>query len=175
MNFNFMQFLRVYYVFKTRLESEELSYLVARNQVDAGSESVVQEALDRLVVGRTTVVVAHRLSTIRNVDTIAVIQQGQVVETGTHEELISKDGAYASLIRFQEMVRNRDFSNPSTRRSRSSRLSHSLSTKSLSLRSGSLRNLSYQYNTGADGRIEMVSNAETDGKILHQMDTSSGF
>ncbi|KAL9323444.1 hypothetical protein ACSQ67_008301 [Phaseolus vulgaris] len=136
----------------------------ATSALDAGSESIVQEALDRLMVGRTTVVVAHRLSTIRNVDTIAVIQQGQVVETGTHEELIAKTGTYASLIRFQEMVGNRDFSNPSTRRTRSSRLSHSLSTKSLSLRSGSLRNLSYQYSTGADGRIEMISNAETDKK-----------
>lgn len=136
----------------------------ATSALDASSESIVQEALDRLMIGRTTVVVAHRLSTIRNVDTIAVIQQGLVVETGTHEELIAKAGAYASLIRFQEMVRNRDFANPSTRRSRSSRLSHSLSTKSLSLRSGSLRNLSYSYSTGADGRIEMISNAETDRK-----------
>ncbi|KAL0431706.1 UNVERIFIED_CONTAM: ABC transporter B family member 19 [Sesamum radiatum] len=136
----------------------------ATSALDAGSESIVQEALDRLMVGRTTVVVAHRLSTIRNVDSIAVLQQGQVVETGTHEELIAKAGAYASLIRFQEMVGNRDLSNPSTRRTRSTRLSHSLSTKSLSLRSGSLRNLSYSYSTGADGRIEMVSNAETDRK-----------
>ncbi|CAI0388537.1 unnamed protein product [Linum tenue] len=128
----------------------------ATSALDAGSESIVQEALDRLMVGRTTVVVAHRLSTIRNVDTIAVIQQGLVVEAGTHEELIAKAGAYATLIRFQEM--------PSTRRTRSTRLSHSLSTKSLSLRSGSLRNLSYSYSTGADGRIEMVSNAETDRK-----------
>ncbi|XP_042488559.1 ABC transporter B family member 19 [Macadamia integrifolia] len=136
----------------------------ATSALDLGSETIVQEALDRLMVGRTTVVVAHRLSTIRNVDTIAVIQQGQVVETGTHDELIAKSGAYASLIRFQEMARNRDFAAPSTRRSRSSRLSHSLSTKSLSLRSGSLRNLSYQYSTGADGRIEMISNADTDRK-----------
>ncbi|PHU27705.1 ABC transporter B family member 1 [Capsicum chinense] len=136
----------------------------ATSALDASSESIVQEALDRLMVGRTTVVVAHRLSTIRNVDSIAVIQQGQVVETGTHEELIAKAGAYSSLIRFQEMVGNRDFSNPSTRRTRSTRLSHSLSTKSLSLRSGSLRNLSYSYSTGADGRIEMISNAETDRK-----------
>ncbi|PIN19671.1 Multidrug/pheromone exporter, ABC superfamily [Handroanthus impetiginosus] len=136
----------------------------ATSALDAGSESIVQEALDRLMVGRTTVVVAHRLSTIRNVDSIAVLQQGQVVETGTHEELIAKGAAYASLIRFQEMVGTRDFSNPSTRRTRSSQLSHSLSTKSLSLRSGSLRNLSYSYSTGADGRIEMVSNAETDRK-----------
>ncbi|XP_068636496.1 ABC transporter B family member 19 [Aristolochia californica] len=138
----------------------------ATSALDAGSESIVQEALDRLMVGRTTVVVAHRLSTIRSVDTIAVIQQGQVVETGTHEELIAKgtSGAYASLIRFQEMARNKDFGIPSTHRSRSSRLSHSLSTKSLSLRSGSLRNLSYQYSTGADGRIEMISNADTERK-----------
>ncbi|KAL8144526.1 hypothetical protein V2J09_017558 [Rumex salicifolius] len=137
----------------------------ATSALDSGSESIVQEALDRLMVGRTTVVVAHRLSTIRNVDKIAVLNQGQLVETGTHEELISKPGgAYASLIRFQEMAGNRDFSNPSTRRTRSSRLSHSLSTRSLSLRSGSLRNLSYSYSTGADGRIEMVSNAETEKK-----------
>ncbi|KAH6801748.1 ATP binding cassette subfamily B19 [Perilla frutescens var. frutescens] len=137
----------------------------ATSALDAGSESIVQEALDRLMMGRTTVVVAHRLSTIRNVDSIVVLQQGQVVETGTHEELIAKSGVYASLIRFQEMAGNRDFSsNPSTRRARSSRLSHSLSTKSLSLRSGSLRNLSYSYSTGADGRIEMVSNAESDRK-----------
>lgn len=135
----------------------------ATSALDAGSERIVEEALDRIMVGRTTVVVAHRLSTIRNVDMIAVIQQGQVVETGTHDELIAKgnSGAYSALIRFQEMARTRDFS---SRRSRSSRLSHSLSTKSLSLRSGSLRNLSYQYSTGADGRIEMVSNADNDRK-----------
>jgi len=146
----------------------------ATSALDASSESLVQEALDRIMVGRTTVVVAHRLSTIRNVDMIAVIQQGQVVETGTHEELIAKAGAYSSLIRFQEMAGNRDFSNPSVRRSRSTRLSHSLSTKSLSLRSGSLRNLSlrsgslrnlsYSFSTGLDGRIEMVSNAEAERK-----------
>lgn len=138
----------------------------ATSALDASSESIVQEALDRLMVGRTTVIVAHRLSTIRNVNTIAVIQQGQVVERGTHEELIAKgsSGAYASLIRFQEMARNIDFGVSSTRQSRSSRLSHSLSTRSQSLRSGSLRNLSYQYSTGADGHIEMVSKADTDRK-----------
>ncbi|GJN27392.1 hypothetical protein PR202_gb15412 [Eleusine coracana subsp. coracana] len=136
----------------------------ATSALDAGSESIVQEALDRLMVGRTTVVVAHRLSTIRCVDMIAVLQQGQVVETGTHDELLAKgsSGAYAALIRFQETARNRAC--PSTRKSRSSRLSNSLSTRSLSLRSGSLRNLSYSYSTGADGRIEMVSNADNDRK-----------
>ncbi|KAL3636599.1 ABC transporter B member 19 [Castilleja foliolosa] len=137
----------------------------ATSALDAGSESIVQEALDRLTIGRTTIVVAHRLSTIRNVDSIFVLQQGQLVETGTHDELVVKPGgAYASLIRFQETTGIRDFSNPSTRRARSSRLSNSLSTKSLSLRLGSLRNLSYSYSTGPDGHIEMVSNAERDTK-----------
>ncbi|AQK46563.1 ABC transporter B family member 19 [Zea mays] len=138
----------------------------ATSALDADSESIVQEALDRLMVGRTTVVVAHRLSTIRNVNMIAVIQQGQVVETGTHDELLAKgtSGAYASLIRFQETARNRDLGGASSRRSRSIHLTSSLSTKSLSLRSGSLRNLSYQYSTGADGRIEMISNADNDRK-----------
>ena len=83
-------------------------------------KTIVRDALDRLMVGRTTIVVAHRLSTIRNVDSIAVIQQGQVVKTESHEKLIVKAEAYASLILFQEMVRNRDFSNPSTRHSCSS-------------------------------------------------------
>ncbi|KAK9107689.1 hypothetical protein Syun_023700 [Stephania yunnanensis] len=136
----------------------------ATSALDASSESIVQETLDRVMLGRTTVVVAHRLSTIRNVDSIAVLQQGLVVETGTHEELIAKSGSYASLIRFQKIARTRDFNNVCTRNSRSLRLGHSLSTKSLNLRSGSLRNLSYQYSIGADGRIEMISNADTDKK-----------
>ncbi|XP_078429609.1 ATP binding cassette subfamily B19 [Wolffia australiana] len=136
----------------------------ATSSLDSGSERSVQEALDRIMVGRTTVVVAHRLSTIRNVDTIAVVQNGQIVESGTHDDLIARGdgGAYSSLIRFQEMGRTKDLA---FRRSRSSRLSHSLSAKSISLKSGSLRNLSYQYSAGADGRIEMVSNADKDRKF----------
>lgn len=75
----------------------------ATSALDAESEKSVQEALDRVMVGRTTVIVAHRLSTIRNVDVIAVVQSGKIVETGCHEELISKpNGAYASLVQLQE-------------------------------------------------------------------------
>ncbi|MED6184096.1 ABC transporter B member 19 [Stylosanthes scabra] len=88
----------------------------------------------------------------------------QVGERGVQLSGGQKQRIAIARAMFQEMVGNRDFSNPSTRRTRSSRLSHSLSTKSLSLRSGSLRNLSYQYSTGADGRIEMISNAETEKK-----------
>ncbi|KAA8522036.1 hypothetical protein F0562_012650 [Nyssa sinensis] len=75
----------------------------ATSALDTESEKSVQEALDRVMVGRTTLVVAHRLSTIRNADVIAVIQNGKVVETGSHEELISKpNSAYVSLIQLQE-------------------------------------------------------------------------
>mmetsp|Transcript_46437 Transcript_46437/g.123189 ORF Transcript_46437/g.123189 Transcript_46437/m.123189 type:complete len:242 (-) Transcript_46437:509-1234(-) len=66
----------------------------ATSSLDAESEKLVQEALDRLMVGRTCVVVAHRLSTIRNADIIAVVQGGKVVERGTHDELIAKNGVY---------------------------------------------------------------------------------
>ncbi|KAJ9152445.1 hypothetical protein P3X46_026010 [Hevea brasiliensis] len=75
----------------------------ATSALDAESEKSVQEALDRVMVGRTTVVVAHRLSTIRNADVIAVVQEGKIVEIGSHEELISnQNSAYASLIHLQE-------------------------------------------------------------------------
>ncbi|KAG2680302.1 hypothetical protein I3760_11G094100 [Carya illinoinensis] len=75
----------------------------ATSALDAESEKSVQEALDRVMVGRTTVVVAHRLSTIRNADVIAVVQDGNIVETGNHEELISNpNSAYASVVQLQE-------------------------------------------------------------------------
>lgn len=76
----------------------------ATSALDSGSEYIVQEALDRLMLGRTTVVVAHRLSTIKNAEMIAVLQQGVVVETGTHAELLAKgeSGAYWQLVKMQE-------------------------------------------------------------------------
>ncbi|RDY12393.1 ABC transporter B family member 4, partial [Mucuna pruriens] len=76
----------------------------ATSALDAESERIVQEALDRVMVNRTTVVVAHRLSTVRNADMIAVIHRGKVVEKGTHSELLKdSDGAYSQLIRLQEV------------------------------------------------------------------------
>ncbi|CAM6104109.1 unnamed protein product [Calypogeia fissa] len=75
----------------------------ATSALDAGSEQVVQEALDRIMVRRTTVVVAHRLSTVRNAATIAVVEQGSIVESGTHQDLILReDGAYFALVTLQE-------------------------------------------------------------------------
>ena len=75
----------------------------ATSALDAESEKSVQEAIDRAIVGRTTVVVAHRISTIRNADVIAVVHEGKIVEIGSHEELISNpQSTYASLVHLQE-------------------------------------------------------------------------
>jgi ATP-binding cassette subfamily B (MDR/TAP) protein 1 len=71
----------------------------ATSALDAESERVVQDALDRVMVNRTTVVVAHRLATIRGADIISVVKNGVIAEKGSHDELMKiTDGAYASLI-----------------------------------------------------------------------------
>lgn len=73
----------------------------ATSALDAASERLVQHALDLLSEGRTTLVIAHRLSTVRSADKIVVIDAGRVVEEGTHDQLMEKDGAYAALVRLQ--------------------------------------------------------------------------
>ena len=73
----------------------------ATSSLDNESERLVQEALDRLKVGRTTIIVAHRLSTIRAADRIAVLDDGWLVELGTQDELLAHDGLYARLHRLQ--------------------------------------------------------------------------
>lgn len=74
----------------------------ATSSLDAESEKVVQEALERLLVGRTAIIIAHRLATIRNVDCIYVLEDGKIVEKGTHDELSQVEhGIYAALARLQ--------------------------------------------------------------------------
>lgn len=74
----------------------------ATSALDAESECVLQEALERLMRGRTTVLVAHRLSTIRGVDCISVVQDGRIVEQGSHSELVGRpEGAYSRLLQLQ--------------------------------------------------------------------------
>jgi ATP-binding cassette, subfamily B, bacterial len=74
----------------------------ATSSLDAGSENLVQQALDTLMVGRTTLIIAHRLGTIRNVDRIYVLDHGQIVESGNHDELIANpEGYYSKLIALQ--------------------------------------------------------------------------
>ena len=73
----------------------------ATSAVDNETEAAIQRSLDRLVVDRTTLIVAHRLSTVRHADTIHVIDGGRIVESGTHDQLLALDGIYASLWRLQ--------------------------------------------------------------------------
>ena len=69
----------------------------ATSALDTGTERAVQAALDHLAVGRTTITIAHRLSTVREADAIAVLDHGRVVESGTHDALLDRDGRYAAL------------------------------------------------------------------------------
>src|SRR5690606_25518355 len=73
----------------------------ATSSLDTESENLIQEALSRLLMGRTSIVIAHRISTIQRADQIVVLERGQVREAGTHDELISLDGRYKQLYDLQ--------------------------------------------------------------------------
>ncbi|GAB2297556.1 ABC transporter B member 11 [Dionaea muscipula] len=122
----------------------------ATSALDAESESVVQEALERVMVNRTTVIVAHRLRTVRDADMIAVIYRGKLVEKGSHSKLTENpQGAYSQLIRLQEMTSETDQERPleaeedaarlSSRRASSSGRRSSSRRRSFSLSLGKAR------------------------------------
>ncbi|WJX70433.1 ABC transporter B member 15 [Trifolium repens] len=135
----------------------------ATSALDSESERVVQEALDKAAVGRTTIVIAHRLSTIQNADIIAVVQNGKIMETGSHENLMQNENSlYTSLVRLQQTKndQNDDTSSILNRdhmQSMSSRrlVSHSSSFNSMTRGGDDIVN----YNSGGD---DIVNNVDVD-------------
>ncbi|KAK6144064.1 hypothetical protein DH2020_020884 [Rehmannia glutinosa] len=121
----------------------------ATSALDAESERIVQEALDRVMINRTTLIVAHRLSTVKNADAIAVIHQGKIVEKGSHSELIrNPEGAYSHLIQLQESTQNSgyDKSEAEIKAEDSGRLSsqHVSFLRSISIESSETGNSSHE-------------------------------
>jgi ATP-binding cassette subfamily B protein len=73
----------------------------ATSSVDNETEAAIQRSMDRIIVGRTTIVIAHRLSTVRNADRIFVLENGQLSEAGRHDELVESGGIYENLWKVQ--------------------------------------------------------------------------
>ncbi|KAF5185687.1 Abc transporter b family member [Thalictrum thalictroides] len=146
----------------------------ATSALDAESEHIVQDALVRIMSNRTTVVVAHRLTTIQNADTIAVIHQGKIIEQGTHAELTQDpEGAYSQLIRLQkgakqaEDVQHADpdstdlnSKNEIVKRSRSQRISMRRSTSS-----GSSSSVRQSLSLAYDYLITSITKSDTGGDV----------
>lgn len=124
----------------------------ATSALDAESELIVQQALDKIMSHRTTIIVAHRMSTIRHVDTIIVLKNGQVVESGNHSELTSKKGEYASLVSLQVLEHVKG----------SSSISHSASSTNTSFRE---TNVSYQPNVKSTTKREGREQEPSDQKL----------
>ncbi|KAI4339557.1 hypothetical protein MLD38_024486 [Melastoma candidum] len=128
----------------------------ATSALDSESERIVQEALDNAAVGRTTVIIAHRLSTIRNADLIVVVHQGEVVEAGTHDDLIRQDeGHYATLVHLQQTETAEDEPNgqsPTT----SSLITSYTDSNNTSSRRLSLVSRSSSANSFAQGRVSIT-------------------
>ncbi|NLJ18507.1 ATP-binding cassette domain-containing protein, partial [Globicatella sulfidifaciens] len=76
----------------------------ATSHIDTETEAIIQQAMNIVKQGRTTFIIAHRLSTIRDADQILVLDNGEIVERGTHEELLALDGRYANMHRMQEKI-----------------------------------------------------------------------
>ncbi|XP_006644534.3 ABC transporter B family member 9-like isoform X1 [Oryza brachyantha] len=140
----------------------------ATSALDVESERVVQEALNRVMVGRTTLIVAHRLSTIRNADCIAVVHQGKIVDQGSHDELIKDpDGAYSQLIQLQQNHSEESHDvqhNVSSSRLKSKSLSLEHSMIKDSPRNRRKNSTKYVGSSGSDGSHKHVLRDEQEDK-----------
>ncbi|KAM0899539.1 hypothetical protein ACQ4PT_021220 [Festuca glaucescens] len=147
----------------------------ATSALDVESERIVQEALNRIMVDRTTLVVAHRLTTVRNADCISVVQQGKIVEQGPHDELVlNPDGAYSQLIRLQESHEkeqkvDRQRLDP---RSKSASLSFKRSISRGS--AGNSSRHSFTLPLGLPGAVELPEENDTHGENQRELDSDGG-
>ncbi|CAI0455747.1 unnamed protein product [Linum tenue] len=124
----------------------------ATSALDSESERVVQAALDKAAVGRTTIIIAHRLSTVRDADVIAVVQNGEVMETGSHDELIQNpDGLYTSLVHLQQTQNDTEDTND-----------HSTGPQTLIASSA---RLSIDMNNTSSRRLSMVSRSSSANSV----------
>ncbi|KAL6615850.1 hypothetical protein ACP70R_038120 [Stipagrostis hirtigluma subsp. patula] len=143
----------------------------ATSALDVESERIVQEALNRVMVDRTTLVVAHRLSTVRNADCISVVQQGKIVEQGSHDELVmNPDGAYSQLIRLQESQEEEQKIDRrmSDSRSKSRSLSLKRSTSRGSAGNSSRHSLTLPF--GLPGSVELLEGNDANGENQNGQD-----
>ena len=93
--------LKFFAIFKLGIDPRILILDEATSSVDTETEFLIQDALKTLMQGRTSVIIAHRLSTIKHVDKIVVLHKGKIRETGTHQELLAKQGLYYQLYQLQ--------------------------------------------------------------------------
>ncbi|EEP76498.1 hypothetical protein UREG_01347 [Uncinocarpus reesii 1704] len=138
----------------------------ATASLDSASERRVQAALERAAMGRTLIVIAHRLSTIRNADKIVVMRNGEIIEQGAHSELLARDGAYADLIRLQNL---------NAREEEDNRSSQSLATDA-AIEDVSVK-LSDEYSSTVDeklNQIDVESEKSSAGPVPDDEDATLG-
>ena len=131
----------------------------ATSNIDAEAEKSIQEALAVLIKGRTTIAIAHRLSTLRNADRILAFDRGKLVEQGTHAELLAADGIYARLVKIQTQVSKQPTVDTLLLEDEEKPAAEEQATPKNTLRW--LDPAEHEFRIGNHGRIEMVGQASS--------------